>query len=213
MTEQWKRPENLFVLNPQKTAFVIIDMQNFSCAPEVGNSLPRINKVITQINRLADFCREKGIPVIWVRHNITSAGTADDAGFYSLFHDKDHTKSAMDLGKGTEIYPGMHRDPSRDHVVFKNRYSAFLSKPPELREKIDSLRKTQLIFAGVAANVCVESTVRDAMQLDYEVVLVADGVTTFDNALLESTLVNTRLFFGDVRTTEDIMRELRNKTK
>lgn len=101
MIEQWKRPGNLFVLNPQKTAFVIIDMQNFSCAPEGSDHLPRINKVITQINRLADFCREKDIPVIWVRQNITSTGTVDDAGLYPLFHDARHTKSAMNLGKGT----------------------------------------------------------------------------------------------------------------
>jgi ureidoacrylate peracid hydrolase len=96
-----------------------------------------------------------------------------------------------------------------DHVVFKNRYSAFLSNPPELREKLDCLKRKQLIVAGIAANVCVESTVRDAMQLDYEVVLVSDGVTTFDEALLESTLMNTKCFFGDVRTTEEIMEALR----
>lgn len=208
MIKQWKRPKRLFVLDPQKAAFVVIDMQNFSCAPEGSDPLPGINKVITQINWLADFCRDKGIPVIWVRHNITSKGTADDAGLYSLFHDRGHTKSAMDLAKGTEIYAGMHFDPSRDHAVFKNRYSAFLSKPPALREKIEALKKRQLIFAGVAANVCVESTVRDAMQLDHEVVLVSDGITAANDALLEGTLTNTRLFFGDVRTAEDIIREL-----
>ena len=104
LIKQWKRPENLFVLNAQKAAFVIIDMQNFSCAPVDGVALPRIGTVVTQINRLADFCREKGIPVIWVRQNITSTGTLDDAGLYSLFHDKDHTESTMNLGNGTEIY-------------------------------------------------------------------------------------------------------------
>jgi len=83
--KQWKRPEKLFVLDPQRAALVVIDMQNFSCAPEGSDPLPWINKVITKINRLADFCRGKGIPVIWVRHNITSAGTADDGGLYPLF--------------------------------------------------------------------------------------------------------------------------------
>ncbi|OHE75730.1 MAG: hypothetical protein A2107_09480 [Verrucomicrobia bacterium GWF2_62_7] len=202
-----KRPKDLFVLNPEKAAFVVIDMQNFSCAPTAGSALPRITKVIAKINRLADFCRKKSIPVIWVRHNITSTGARDDAGLYSRFHDRHHMENTMNLGRGTEVYSEMHFDPSRDYVVFKNRYSAFLSNPPELREKLDSLKRRQLIVAGVAANVCVESTVRDAMQLDYEVVLVSDGVTATDDALLESTLVNTRLFFGDVRTAEEIMQE------
>jgi ureidoacrylate peracid hydrolase len=206
---RWKRTENLFILNPQQAAFVIIDMQNFSCSPAAGSTLPRINGVIKNINRLADFCREKHIPVIWVRYNITSDGMHDDAGLYSLFHTRQHMESTMNLGRGTELYSEMHVDSSGDYIVFKNRYSAFLSNPPELRGKIDSLKKTQLIFAGVAANVCVESTVRDAMQLDYEVVLVSDGVTATDDTLLESTLVNTRLFFGDVRTTEEIIKALR----
>jgi ureidoacrylate peracid hydrolase len=201
----WKRPKNLFVLTPDHAAFVVIDMQKFACAPTAGGALPRITEVIATINRLADFCRKKGIPVIWVRHNITSAGTHDDAGLYSRFHDRRHMEDAMNLGRGTAVYSKMHLDPSRDYVVFKNRCSAFLSNPPELREQLDSLKRRQLIVAGIAANVCVESTIRDAMQLDYEVVLVSDGITATDDALLESTLANTRLFFGDVRTAEEIM--------
>jgi len=41
------------------------------------------------------------------------------------------------------------------------------------------------------------------------VVLISDGVTSFDETLLESTLMNTRLFFGDVRTAEEVMEALR----
>jgi len=210
MTEPWKRPENVFTLDSRNTTLVIIDMQNFSCTPEPGEALPRINEVITKINTLADFCRAKGIPVIWVRHSITTTGTGNDAGLYPLFHDPDQLQRITDRGPGTGIYPGMHVDPSRDYMVFKNRYSAFLSDPPELREKLDSLNKTQLIIAGIAANACVESTARDAMQLDYEVILVSDGITATDDALLKSTLVNTRELFGDTRTTADIMKELAN---
>jgi len=39
-------------------------------------------------------------------------------------------------------------------------------------------------------------------------VLVSDGIAAVDDALLEGTLTNTRLFFGDVRTAEEVMREL-----
>jgi len=208
--QQWNRPENLFVLDASKACFVIIDMQNFSCAPANGETLPHLGEVITQINRLADFSRRIGVPVIWVRHNINTttdqAGT--DAGLYPAFHDMNQVRSISNRNNGTEIFPSMHFDPAVDYVVFKNRYSAFLSRPPELRQKLESLKRTQLIVAGIAANVCVESTVRDAMQMDYEVVLVSDGVTASNDTLRESTLMNTRLFFGDVRTAEEIMEAL-----
>lgn len=62
-------------------------------------------------------------------------------------------------------------------------------------------------ITGIAANVCVESTLRDAMQLDYEVILISDGTTaTSDTAL--NTLENTYNFFGDVYTASDIIQTL-----
>ncbi len=202
--KQMGRPMHLFHLDPSKTAFVIIDMQNFSCTPSQGAAMTDIGKITSEINGLAGCCRSVNVPVIWVRHNVTAGSAGNDAGLYAAFHEKSRLKELYNEGKGTEVFPHMHFDPA-DHVVFKNRYSAFLSDPPELRRKLERLKRTQLIVAGIAANVCVESTVRDAMQLDYEVALVADGVATFDQALLKSTLKNTMLFFGDVLTTQEIM--------
>jgi len=205
MIKQWKRPENLFLLNAQKAAFVIIDMQNFSCAPIGRDPLPHIEIVIQQINKLADFCRELHIPVIWVRHNLTMTNLRDDCGLFKLFHDKNHMNNTINLDKGTEIYAAMHFDSIQDHIVFKNRYSAFLSDPPELDTLLKKLKKNQLLVAGVVANVCVESTLRDAMQLNYEVILVSDGITAINDAALENTLSNTYSFFGDVRTAQNII--------
>lgn len=98
----------------------------------------------------------------------------------------------------------MDIDDPCNHVVFKNRYNAFLSNPPELREKLDLPGQTQLLVAGVAANVCVESTLRDAMALDYEVILVSNGTTAQDDEASKSTLTNTRQFFGDVGTADEV---------
>ncbi len=208
MEKQWKRPENLFVLDAKQAALVIIDMQNFSCAPIDREPLPRIDRVIKQINLLADFCREVDIPVIWVRHNLTINGRLDNGGLFKLFHDNNHIDNTVNLDKGTDIYAAMHFDSIRDYVVFKNRYSAFLSDPPELQTTLKRLKKKQLIIAGIAANVCVESTLRDAMQLDYEVILLSDGTTATDDILLQSTLANTYQFFGDLCTAEDVINQL-----
>lgn len=202
---------NLFVPDARKAAFVIIDMQNFSCMPEDCKPMPGLNIVIERINRLAGTCRENGVPVIWVRHNISSEDGADDGGFYCLFHNEERIHAVMNRCEGTEIYREMDIDYSRDHVVFKNRYSAFLSNQPELRDKLEALGRTQLLIAGIAANVCVESTLRDAMQLDYEVILVSDGTTAPDAAALKNTLTNTRLFFGDVQTADEIAVNLTKK--
>lgn len=203
------RPIHLFRLHTSKAALVIIDMQNFSCGPSGEPAMPGIASAVARTNNLADHCRSLGVPVIWVRQNITCGPKGDTGGLYGAFHDKDHVRSICNRGKGTEIFRGMHFDPVKDHVVFKNRYSAFLSDPPELRQELDRLKRTQLIIAGVAANVCVESTARDAMQLDYEVTLVADATTSPDTTLLKNTLKNIALFFGDVRSTNEVVEELK----
>ncbi len=205
---KWKRPENLFVLDADKAALVIIDMQNFSCSPTGRDPLPYIDTVIQQINRLADFCRRFPIPIIWVRHNFSITDTLDNSGLFKLFHDEKSMGTISNLDKGTDIYAAMHLDSTQDHVVFKNRYSAFLSDPPQLHTLLKKLNKRQLWITGIAANICVESTLRDAMQLGYEVVLVSDGTAATSDTALENTLVNTYHFFGDVRTASDVIQTL-----
>ena len=200
---------NKFTLDPTEAALIVIDMQEFACG---GIEKPRqgeLERVIDTINRLAGTSRDRGIPVIWVRQNINTFKDGDDGGFYGLFHDEDRTRMIMDYGPGTEIAGSMNPDLERDHVVFKNRYSAFLSKPPELQLKLEELGRRQLLITGIAANVCVESTLRDAMQLDYEVILVSDGTMGTDDEAYRSTVNNTRMFFGDVLKAEEIIKQLR----
>ena len=208
MHPAWQRPEVLFTPDPARAALVVIDMQNFSCAPRDGDPMPGLEQVINQINALAKACRECGVPVIWVRHELTLKDGQDNGGLYSRFHSPQSVQAVMAGSQGGEIYAAMQVDATRDHVARKNRYSAFLSDPPELREKLTAMGRNQLLIAGVASNVCVESTLRDAMQLDYEVILVADGVDAPDPAALTNTLNNTRLFFGDMRSASEIAAEL-----
>ncbi len=196
---------NLFAPDARKAAFVVIDMQNFSCSPVGRDPLPNIDTTIQQINRLSDFCRKIQVPIIWVRHNITITDTLNNSGFFTLFHDDKSMSTIANFDKGTDIYAAMHFDSTQDHIVFKNRYSAFLSDPPELHTLLKKLDKHQLWIAGIAANVCVESTLRDAMQLDYEVILVSDGTTATSDTALENTLENTYHFFGDLHATSDII--------
>ncbi|MFA6033138.1 MAG: isochorismatase family cysteine hydrolase [Myxococcota bacterium] len=203
------RPVHLFKIEPGRAALVLIDMQMFACSPTDGVSFPRMGRVIKNINRLAAECRKLRIPVIWVRQNITMNANRHNAGLYGRFHKPGALNDIANLGRGTQIAQGLAFDAGRDYEVFKNRYSAFLSHPPELENLLKRLGRDQLIVAGVAANVCVESTIRDAMQLDYEVVLVPDATTSFDAVLMEATLTNTRLFFGDVKRTVEVIREVK----
>lgn len=202
------RSGRFFTVEPGRAALVLIDMQRFACSPTDRSFFPGIEIVIKNINLLTAECRKQRTPVIWVRQNITFDAHGNNGGLYARFHELSMLKDIANLGEGTQIAEGLLYDANSDYEVFKNRYSAFLSRPPELENLLKRLGRDQIIIGGVAANVCVESTLRDAMQLDYEVILVSDATTSFDVALMEATLVNTQLFFGDVRNTGEVVREL-----
>lgn len=201
------RPEKLFSVSQERAVLLVVDMQKFVCAPDKGRGLPGIKTVVENTNKLVDSCHDKEIPVIWVRHHIPPDG---DQGLYPLFHNEEHINTVECGSPETEIYERMHVDESIDHIVFKERYSAFMPDPSKsgLRKTLLKLGRNQLIVCGMATNVCVESTVRDAMQMDYEVMLVSDATDTYAEVIRESSLSSIRLLFGDVRSSVSILNEI-----
>ena len=68
-----------------------------------------------------------------------------------------------------------------------------------------------VILTGVATNVCVESTARDAFAMDYYVVLLSDCTGTFSSQLQELTLLNVNQVFGTVCTSDEIVATWENR--
>jgi ureidoacrylate peracid hydrolase len=65
-----------------------------------------------------------------------------------------------------------------------------------------------LLIAGTATNVCCESTARDAMMLDYRVVMLSDANSAFTHEEHTSSLDNFALFFGDVMGVDEAIARL-----
>jgi ureidoacrylate peracid hydrolase len=82
-----------------------------------------------------------------------------------------------------------------DIVVLKTRYSGFAGTTLDAVLRARDIRN--LIFVGIAANVCVESTLRDAYFHEYWPVLVTDGtMQAGPPAALQATVFNVESFFG-----------------
>jgi ureidoacrylate peracid hydrolase len=60
--------------------------------------------------------------------------------------------------------------------------------------------------------VCCESTARDAMQMNYKVIFVADGNATNTDAEHNATLSNMVRLFADVMMTEELLRFLQSSS-
>ena len=62
-----------------------------------------------------------------------------------------------------------------------------------------------LFFAGIATNVCVESTLRDAYFLDYWPILLSDGTMPAGGpGVFDATLFNVESFFGWTVTSDEL---------
>jgi len=65
-----------------------------------------------------------------------------------------------------------------------------------------------VLVAGTLTNVCCESTARDAMMLDYRVVMVSDCNATLSDETHANSLNNFVVYFGDVMTTDETLSRL-----
>jgi ureidoacrylate peracid hydrolase len=65
-----------------------------------------------------------------------------------------------------------------------------------------------VLIAGTTTNVCCESTARDAMMLDYKVVMLSDCTAALSDEEHRATLENVIQQFGDVMTSDEVLRTL-----
>jgi nicotinamidase-related amidase len=198
---------NLFdAIDPARTALVVIDMQRvFLCAQEVfGN--PYALGVIPAVNRLAAAMRNAGGRVIWTRQTVSAAPPrAMPAWQYDLSDPRvARAVEAMTTGAhGHELHPAMAVGPD-DIVIDKYRYSAFLCPDRALEQTLTEHGIEMLVIAGTLTNVCCESTARDGNMMGHKVILVSDATAAVSDAEHNAALLNLRLTFADVRSTDAV---------
>ena len=92
-----------------------------------------------------------------------------------------------------------------DVVVTKNRYSALIPGASSLADVLRAKGIDTLLIAGTKTNVCCECTARDAMMLDYQVVLLSDCTAALSHDEHRATLENVIQQFGDVMTADQAL--------
>jgi ureidoacrylate peracid hydrolase len=192
-------------LNPKKTALLVIDMQNAFVAPGAPVEVPAAREIVPAINRLAAALRKRGVPVVWVQHENRPGGSDWDGFFGRFVAPESRAKAAAALTAGSPmqtLWPEL--DVARgDLRVAKNRYSPFIGDSSNLRSLLQG--KDTLLIAGTKTNVCCECTARDAMMLDYKVVMLSDCTATLSDEEQRATLENIIQQFGDVLTADEAL--------
>ena len=201
-------------LDPQRTALVIIDMQELFCAPGAPAEVAGSREIVEPINKLTAELRRMGVPVIWVLHaNVQGGGKSDWELFFNyVVADEVREKTLQSLAPGRQrVWSGLTVDAA-DTTVIKNRYSALIPGSSGLERLLRSLDVDTVLVAGTKTNICCEATARDAMMLDFKVVMVSDCCAALSDDEHRSALENMIQQFGDVMTTDEVLERLRRKT-
>ena len=196
-------------ISPVKTALLAIDMQRAWTDPEGPWYFPEARAVIPQINQLAGAVRDGGGRVVWVQHVTGLPGTPNYWANY-LDHFVSETQREGALAAIQEGSPFRDLDSAldvqtADMAVAKKRYSAMIRTSSNLEWMLREQEIDTVIVAGVQTNMCVESTARDAMMLDFKVFFPHDasGARTPEDHLAGLRTIGQ--VFADIRPVDGLI--------
>ena len=216
------KPEDI-TIDLAACAVIVVDMQNAYLSKGGYLDLAGFDRdgaedvVIAMRHLLADV-RSAGVPIIYLQNGwdpaYREAGGPDSpnqmkSNALRLMRRRPELAGTL-LAKGGWDYELRDEIAMQegDILIQKSRYSGFVSTP------LDSMLRSRgiehLLVAGVATNVCVETTIRDAFGLEYHAVLVKDCCHQAGPAYLQdATIYNVETFFGWTCTSRDISNMLR----
>jgi nicotinamidase-related amidase len=147
--------------------------------------------VVARAAQLAHAFRHNGLPVVLVNVAGGAPGRAEQA------------RPTGNFPAGfADLVPELNRQAS-DHLVTKHTWGAFTNTDLEayLREQ----GVTQIVLAGVATSVGIESTARFAHELGLNIAFAVDAMT--DLHLDAHTNSLTRIFprLGETGTTQEVL--------
>ncbi|MGL3605447.1 cysteine hydrolase family protein [Rhizobium sp. G187] len=181
------RPFDITITS-EKTALIVIDMQRDFIEPggfgaTLGNDVTLLQAIIPATARLIEGFRRAGLPVIHTRE--CHAPDLSDCPPAK----RTRGKPALRIGDpgpmgriliagedGADIVAALSPLPG-ETVIDKPGKGAFYATP--LSDILQEKGISQLVFAGVTTEVCVQTTMREANDRGYECLLATDATESY----------------------------------
>ncbi|KZT58685.1 Isochorismatase hydrolase, partial [Calocera cornea HHB12733] len=192
---------------PERSALVIIDMQNFFLHPELrpGSELGRI--AVDPTLKMIDAFRAQGMPIAWVNWGITEYDMdhlLSPSFMYNFAGDKNSVDTltfcsemgtiangTIDMGKklcrgswNAEMYGPLQdsylkgKELGTDFYFDKNTASGLWGVMTPLEMWLHDTGITTMFFGGVNTDQCVYGTMLDSSYKGYDTVMVTDICAT-----------------------------------
>jgi ureidoacrylate peracid hydrolase len=195
-------------LDPKRTAHLIIDMQNGFMEEGAPVEVPAARGIVDNINKVSQAVRAAGGTNIFLRYTTAEGDAAWPIFLQRMGTGADAHREAFTPGAHHwELWPTLEVADS-DLMIEKQRFSGFTPGTCALHRSLQARGIDTLIVTGTLTNCCCESTVRDAMQLNYKVLMVADANAALTDEEHEAALYSLGWIFADLCDTEDLVGRL-----
>ena len=176
------------------TALIVVDLQKGIVAMPTAHP---IAEIVQRASVVADTFRRRGLPVVLVNVTGVPPGRTEQSRFRG------------ELPSGfADFVPELRPQPG-DHTVSKRTAGAFTRT--DLEASLKSRGVTQVVIAGVATSMGVESTARQAHELGFNVTLAVDVMTDIDADLHAHSIAKVFPRVGETGTAAEILEFLETR--
>ncbi len=195
-------------VNPQKTALLVIDMQNDFVLEGYPMEVPMARRRIPRMQEVITECRAAGIPVVYTQHILLD--TFNVSPLESAYNPALLNAGMREGSFGAEVVDDLKPEPD-DVVIQKHRYDAFHNTQLEnVLTSISGLRQVDtVIIIGTLTEVCCDSTARGAYMRDFKVAFISDATGALSDEAQAATEKTISTFFGRVLPTGELVAEIR----
>jgi len=193
-----------------RTALIIVDPQVDVLSPEgaawdlFGEQVSE-RGTVAKLRTLRDAAEAAGVPSFYSRIEVTESDYENwqpHNGLQSLMGER----KLFLKGAGSRFPAEL--EPSEKTILLSPRKGPS-SVQSDVAVQLRSRGVDTIVVAGMVANLCVESQVRDATDDGFNAIVVGDAVATTGDGAHEATMANFGLLATDVVSTEELVESLR----
>jgi nicotinamidase-related amidase len=223
--DQWPRALPEFEVRLERAGLLLVDLQNYLTQPEHGLSgrfardfpeaadayFDRVSELVIPNNQqLLRSFRAVSRPIVFLAFGAHRPDSLDAVSARRQHdvqrHGAEAARTIFPAGTWEHAICDQLEPASNEPVLTKVTSGGFLSTGLDMM--LRNLGVTDLVIAGLLTNGCVESTMNEAADRGYRVVVVEDACGSFDMTAHYATLRNFRRLRGLVESTSAVMQRL-----
>lgn len=193
-------------INWKRSALILVDTQHDLLSPDGGawdlfGGQVEKRGTVQNLRRLRDAAEACGLPILYSHIQITEEqydALEPINGLQQLMGQR----RLLQTGPGSQFLPELA--PTADSVVLDARMEPSARKS-NVFEELSKREIDTVVVAGMIANLCVDSQVRDASSEGLRTIVAQDAIATLSDELHDATVANFGLLATEVADTKDIV--------